>query len=557
MRRRTPWAGVLLVVIVLVLGLLPGVAQRPAAAAPTPDLVPLTPVRVWDSRPEQPRGTSGRPAGQLRPGVAVRIPVAGTPGLAAGARALVLNATATGVRSKGHLTVWPCGSPRPRTSTLNAAPGEDTANQVTVAVDRTRAVCAASSVPLHLVLDASAYAPATTALSVAAPFRLLDTRSASVPRPVTAGTVLRVPVAGRHSVPTGIGLALVNVTVTGAAARGYATAYPCGDGVPAASTLNYLTGESRANAAWVRLDNTGSFCISSSATAHVIIGVSGHAPRQAEGVVPVAPDRVVDTRSAWGLASSLQPGVTAAFSVGQLTKQQGYRGALLLNATVTGQQQPGHLTLWPCGAAAPRASSLNFAAFRDRANAVAVAAGADGRVCVRSSTATHVVIDATGYVNPPGGGYRYVPVGPVTTGTSGAETAMLRAINAARAVGRTCGSYGSFPPASALQRSRHLADAAQRHGDAMASGNFFSHTGSDGSRVGERISRTGLRWSLVGENLAGGYATAGEAVAALLRSPGHCRTMMDRRFTHVGIGYSYRATSTYQHYWVQVFAALR
>lgn len=532
-------------------------APNAAAASTGPsDVVPIAPVRLWDSRPSQPRGTAGVAAGALQPWGVVRIPVDGTPGLAGGAKAIVLNITATGVAGAGYVAVWPCGSGRPPTSNLNVARGEDTANQVTVAVNSTRSVCVSSSVATHLVVDANAYVPSTSAVRAFAPYRAWDTRRNGGGGRVAAGGVLRVWIGGSHGLPVGAGVALVNVTATAALGGGYLTIYPCAAGAPKASALNFRRGEHRANAAWVRLDTSGAMCIRSSVAAHLVVDVSGYAPLRASGVTTVVPDRLVDSRASQGISGPVPAGRTVAFGAGDLTDAQGYRGLLLLNVTVTGQRQAGHVTVWPCGRSAPNASSINFAALRNRANAVAVAPGREGRVCIRSSVTTHVVVDANGYVNPPGASYTYVRQ-EFRDGMIAAELAVLRATNAARAVGRTCGTFGYFPPAPPLRANRLLADTAQAHADDMATRNFFGHTGSDGSRVAERVSRTGYAWSWLGENLAAGYDSPDAVVAALVDSPRHCSTLMNRRSTQIGISYSYGPATMYRHYWGQVLAAPR
>jgi uncharacterized protein YkwD len=61
--------------------------------------------------------------------------------------------------------------------------------------------------------------------------------------------------------------------------------------------------------------------------------------------------------------------------------------------------------------------------------------------------------------------------------------------------------YG-LPP---LAANAALATAAQAHSNDMANNNFFSHTGSDGSNPGQRISRAGYSWYTYGENIAAGY----------------------------------------------------
>jgi len=356
---------------------------------------------------------------------------------------------------------------------------------------------------------------------------------------------------------------IVHVDATRPATGGHLTAYPCGAAVPIASAVNFAAGESRANAAWVRLDGSGSFCVRASTRTHLVVDLSGYSALRTAGVRPVVANRVVDTRQGWGMGSPLTPGTTASFTVAALTDEpQKYRGALLLNVTVTRQSGPGHITLWPCGSAAPNASSLNFAAGRNRANAVAVAAGSDGRVCVRSTTAAHLVVDINAYVNPQGKNYVYrpAPTPPppappaLVAGMTPTEMAVVDLTNAARAVGRTCGSYGYRGPARPLLPQPQLAASAQRHSDDMAVRNFFSHTGSDGSSLSERIDRSGFRWSSAAENIAAGFTSPKAAVDALVASPGHCVNIMNPALTHIGVGYAVRSGSRHLHYWTQHFA---
>jgi len=113
----------------------------------------------------------------------------------------------------------------------------------------------------------------------------------------------------------------------------------------------------------------------------------------------------------------------------------------------------------------------------------------------------------------------------------------LAAVNQARSVNRICGTtpYGPAPPVS---WSENLAMAAYLHSEDMALNNFFSHTGSDGSSPGQRISRQGYPWRTYGENIAVGYPTVPSVIQGWLGSEGHCRNMMDPDFTEIGAGYA-------------------
>ncbi|HEX4980190.1 MAG TPA: hypothetical protein VFV63_00745 [Ilumatobacteraceae bacterium] len=83
-------------------------------------------------------------------------------------------------------------------------------------------------------------------------------------------------VAGRGDVPADAVAAVLNVTVAGPTADGFATVFPCGQPVPTASNLNYRTGVDTANTATVQLGDGGKACIYTFATTHLLADVSGH-----------------------------------------------------------------------------------------------------------------------------------------------------------------------------------------------------------------------------------------------------------------------------------------
>jgi hypothetical protein len=68
-----------------------------------------------------------------------------------------------------------------------------------------------------------------------------------------------------------------------------------------------------------------------------------------------------------------------------------------LNVTATGTRASGFLTVWPCGVEKPNASTLNFVAGATIANTVIAKIGTNGEVCVTSSAATDLIIDASGF----------------------------------------------------------------------------------------------------------------------------------------------------------------
>lgn len=77
--------------------------------------------------------------------------------------------------------------------------------------------------------------------------------------------------------------------------------------------------------------------------------------------------------------------------------------------------------------------------------------------------------------------------------------------------------------------------AAERHAQDMARRGFFSHTGSNGSSLGQRAKRAGYRYCLIAENIAKGQKSAGEAMQSWMASQGHRRNMLHRRVREVGV----------------------
>src|SRR3990172_6631535 len=83
-----------------------------------------------------------------------------------------------------------------------------------------------------------------------------------------------------------------------------------------------------------------------------------------------------------------------------------------------------------------------------------------------------------------------------------------------------------------------LAIAAYLHSEDMATNQFFSHTGSDGSSPGDRITREGYAWWTYGENIAVGYPTVSAVMQGWLGSDGHCRNIMNPAFREIGAAYA-------------------
>ncbi|MEK6587433.1 MAG: CAP domain-containing protein, partial [Chloroflexota bacterium] len=103
-----------------------------------------------------------------------------------------------------------------------------------------------------------------------------------------------------------------------------------------------------------------------------------------------------------------------------------------------------------------------------------------------------------------------------------------------------------------------LAAAAQGHSTDMACNGFFSHTGSDGSNVGQRVNAQGYSWSWVGENIFATSDTSSQAPQSAftwwMNSSAHRANLLSPNYTEIGLGYIYVAGSPYGGYFTAVFA---
>ncbi|MEK7991022.1 MAG: CAP domain-containing protein [Thiotrichaceae bacterium] len=131
-----------------------------------------------------------------------------------------------------------------------------------------------------------------------------------------------------------------------------------------------------------------------------------------------------------------------------------------------------------------------------------------------------------------------------TWAASGYDQELLKLTNAERA------KYDM----SALALSSKLGQAAQKHALDMAAHNYFSHTGRNGSKGGERVEDEGYEYSRRGENIAAGHATPEETMSQWMNSKVHRANILNSKFTEIGFGYAADDSSKYEFYWVQVFA---
>ena len=254
-----------------------------------PGFTALSPSRLFDTR------DSGTP---LASGGEYRYKFGGLPD---SATAVALNITAAATTAAGWVSAYPCGGDPPLVSNLNySGPNETVPNFAIVSLSADHEVCFTTLAQTHLIVDFSGYYAFDSGdgFVTAEPVRLFDTRGTTR---IPAGQVHEMNIHQIASPPSGASAIVMNVTVMQPSGAGHITVYPCVDGLPTVSNLNYRPGETRPNLVTVRLPPDGRVCFYSHAETHLLADLSGfYAPGSSVGLLDFEPYRVFDTREpAW------------------------------------------------------------------------------------------------------------------------------------------------------------------------------------------------------------------------------------------------------------------
>ncbi|HET9892252.1 MAG TPA: peptidoglycan DD-metalloendopeptidase family protein, partial [Mycobacterium sp.] len=366
----------------------------------------MAPVRILDTR----NGISQPLVAQQT----ITIPVAGQAGIPTGGiPAVLLNVTSVWPQTDSYLTVWPTGSPRPTTSSLNFKAGQTISNLVEVPVGVGGDINIFNwTGATHVVVDMVGFVSNDLIWSMGLfhpiePSRLVDTRTSS--GPVGDGQTINVQVTGQGGVPaTGVSAALVNLTVVSQTGPGYITAYASGASRPTASNINYDWGQTISNRTIVPLSSDGKLAIYNfHGSVNVIVDVSGWftdgsaTEVQTGQFVGINPARIYDTRTGPG---ALTAGVRTIAVAGQggvpNMTDTAPPTAVVLNMTVIKPQAAGFLTVFASGSTQPTTSDVNFPAGAIESNLVVSKVGADGKISIYNLIgATDIAVDVLGYYN--------------------------------------------------------------------------------------------------------------------------------------------------------------
>jgi hypothetical protein len=120
-------------------------------------------------------------------------------------------------------------------------------------------------------------------------------------------------------------------------------------------------------------------------------------------LTPLEPARLLDTRAAatidgqFSNLGKLTGNVELALKVAGRGGVPADAAAVAINLTVVDPNAAGFLTAYPCGAAKPNTSNVNFVAGQTVANLSIIKVGTGGKVCFVSDQATHLIADVTAF----------------------------------------------------------------------------------------------------------------------------------------------------------------
>ncbi|WP_323097126.1 CHAP domain-containing protein [Intrasporangium sp. YIM S08009] len=255
---------------------------------------------------------------------------------------------------------------------------------------------------IHLKDQGPTVATDTRAWQVAAPARLLDTKTglgAPVAK-VGAGKAVTVQVTGRAGVPaTGVDTVLLNVNATAPAAAGYVTAHANGTAQPGSRALSFAAGGVTTTLVLSRLGTDGKVRLYSSATTDLSADLVGWSPTGGY-VSGAAPARVLDTRTGVGTPKArLAAGGTLTLPLaGKAGIPASGVGAVLLDVSASTPSAAGFLTTWPAGAARPAAPQVRYETASPATGLVEARLGTGGAVTIHSTAQTDVLVDVVGWL---------------------------------------------------------------------------------------------------------------------------------------------------------------
>lgn len=311
----------------------------------------------------------------------------------AGATSAVLNVVAVNASAGGFLTVYPCSAAVPEVSVLNFTGGQTVANSTIATLSANGAVCVFAQAASDVIVDVTGWLGSAGAsrLTQIGPVRVADTRS-GLGRSwrLAAGATAMFDLRGL--LPSGSTAVALNLTAVEPSAGGFLTAYPCDEGRPETSSLNFGAGETRPNNGIVAVSRGGLLCVYAQASADIIVDLTGALGPSGLSYVPTDPVRLVDTRQ------RVPVGPSGTVMYGLRTRSLGDMTPIAASVNVAVADHPGggFTTTFDCQTLR-ETSTLNQAAGSVSANGGIVPVSDAMVSCVYSQTGGNVIVDLNGW----------------------------------------------------------------------------------------------------------------------------------------------------------------
>ncbi len=390
--------------------------NRLIGESPLSDYEPIAAVRLRDTRAGYSNDVDETGVTAPGAGATTTLKILGRAGVPSTAHSVALNATVTNPKAAGFVTFWPCDKPRPNTSNVNYAVGQTTSNIVLAEPDSFGNVCIFTSAATDVVVDAIGFNRATSDYS-AASGRIFDSRPGNPTSDGRSGGERLDGTAG--PIPANESVAafelrapgqavFFNVTVVNPRAAGWVRVFPCIGPEPKTSNVNFVAGQTAANLVAVSFPATNprvspppsNFCVRASAMTDLVVDIVGRYDAQSS-FHTITAARLRDTRPTESTIDALQvgpakllPSTTDQIMVTNRAGIPADARVVALTITVTNPSTPGWLAVYPCGSPRPSTSNINFGPGQTTANTVLAPVGSDGKVCVYTTSATDLIVDA-------------------------------------------------------------------------------------------------------------------------------------------------------------------
>jgi alpha-tubulin suppressor-like RCC1 family protein len=403
-----------------------GTLLAPATAATEAIVVPVEPARLLETRDGLDTVDGAfEGGGAIRRNTQIEVDVVGRGGVPADADVVVVNITAVRPETNGFITAHGCLQPRPVVAQLNFTSRPDVGsitlgNESIVELSESGSLCIYTSATTDITVDVTAYGTTAGGYRPTTPARILETRDAAstvdgeaqLGAPITGGTEVTLPVAGRAGVPSTASAAVLYIAAVQPTGVGFLTAHPCLGTPPQASSLNYGTlpgGQriNRGNEIIAPLDDDGNVCLFVSTTTDLTVDVMGSIDASTTYEVKT-PARILESRvgletvdGEFELGRPIDGGTEVAVRVTGRAGVGNDARAAVLNITAVRPSGVGFVTAYPCSPQRPTASSLNFTSSPSTGainggNEVLAPLSSSGSVCLFVSTTTHLTVDVVG-----------------------------------------------------------------------------------------------------------------------------------------------------------------